>query len=275
MEVPVEKLLRDGVALAYEEAGKGDPPFLFVHCWCCDHSFFAGQVAHFKHTHRVVAVDLRGHGASDKPHQEYTLVSFVDDLVWLCDRLELTKPVIVGHSMGGNVALELAVRHPDLPTAIVMVDSVVVPRPALRDALGPVAEALRGSNYRETAAALMASTFLSSDDPDRKTRIVESTSSAPQYVMSSAFEHHITAYDASAAAAACAVPALYIGAATPLADVERFRALCPHLVVGQTVGAGHFNLLEVPEQVNAMIDRFLLVSGSARVQQDGMEVGDS
>ena len=81
--------------------------------------------------------------------------------------------------------------------------------------------------------------------------------SAPQHVMGNALEHHIWNWDGAAAAAACKVPALYIGAASPLADVPRFRELCPHLVVGQTVGAGHFNNQLVPEQVNAMIDRFL------------------
>lgn len=43
-------------------------------------------------------------------------------------------------------------------------------------------------------------------------------------------------------------------------DMPRLRAVCPHVVTGQTVGAGHFHQLEVPEQVNAMIERFLAVS---------------
>ena len=66
----MQKLIRDGVALAYEEAGSGDPPLLLVHCWCCDHSYFQPQFEHFQRDHRVVAVDLRGHGASDKPVQD-------------------------------------------------------------------------------------------------------------------------------------------------------------------------------------------------------------
>ena len=65
------------------------------------------QFDYFGRTHRVVAVDLRGHGASDKPMQEYTVAGFADDLAWLCDQLGVVKPVVVGHSMGGNVAFEL------------------------------------------------------------------------------------------------------------------------------------------------------------------------
>src|SRR6202007_209224 len=55
----------------------------------------------------------------------------------------------------------------------------------------------------------------------------------------------------------CKVPFLYLAAAAPLTDFAKLRELCSHVVIGQTVGAGHFHQLEVPEQVNAMIDRFL------------------
>src|SRR6266540_4902617 len=98
----MENLVRDGVTLAFEQAGSGDPPLLLVHCWCCDHSFLEPQFQHFKERHRVISVDLRGHGESDKPQQEYTLAGFAEDLVWLCGQLNVQKPVAIGHSMGGN-----------------------------------------------------------------------------------------------------------------------------------------------------------------------------
>jgi pimeloyl-ACP methyl ester carboxylesterase len=251
-------LMRDGVVLAYDEAGQGDPPILLVHCWTGDHTFFAPQMAHFSGAHRVVAVDLRGHGASDKPQQDYTVEGFADDLAWLCDQIGLQQSVVVGHSMGGNVALELARRYPDVPVAIVLVDSAIVPPAGLIEAVEALAASLRGPGYREAQRRFMGDlTFLPTDDPRDKARIIDLMSAAPQHVMGNALEHHILHWDGAGAAAACKVPALYIGAATPLADVARFRELCPHLIVGQTVGAGHFNNQLVPEQVNAMIDRFL------------------
>jgi pimeloyl-ACP methyl ester carboxylesterase len=256
----MQTLTRDGVALAYEEAGRGDPPLLLVHCWAGDHTTLAPQAEHFRRAHRVVAVDLRGHGQSDRPHQDYTVAGFADDLVWLADQLGLTKPVVVGHSMGGNIALELAARRPDFPAAIVMIDSCIVPAPALLDALKRAAEGLRGPDYRETARQIMHSVCLPTDDPARIARLVAVTEAVPQHVLSGVFDQHLLRWDGATAAAACTVPALYIGAAAPLADVARLRELCPHLVVGQTVGAGHFNTQVVPEQVNAMIERFLTIA---------------
>ena len=259
----MQKLIRDGVALAYEEAGQGDPTLLLVHCWTCDHSFLAPQLRHFTVRHRVVNVDLRGHGESDKPKQAYTLAGFADDLAWLCAQLGVENPVIVGHSMGGNVALEVARRHPDLPRAVVMIDSCIIAPAALESALKSMGEGLRGPDYREVSKQIVEGVSLPTDDPRRKAWIAKVMSAAPQLVASSAFDEHILRWDGEAAAATCKVPALYIGAANPLSDLDRLRAACPHLVVGQTVGAGHFNNQEVPEQVNAMIERFLATSVTA------------
>ena len=65
------------------------------------------------------------------------------------------------------------------------------------------------------------------------------------------------AWDSEGAAAGARVPVLNISSSAPRANVARFHELCPQLVHGQVVGAGHFLQLEVPEQVNAMIERFL------------------
>jgi pimeloyl-ACP methyl ester carboxylesterase len=94
-------LQRDGVSLFYEEAGGGRPPIVLVHGWCCDHTFMAPQFAHFGDAHHILAVDLRGHGQSDRPQQAYTISGFADDLAWICHELTLQRPVVVGHSMGG------------------------------------------------------------------------------------------------------------------------------------------------------------------------------
>ena len=70
-------------------------------------------------------------------------------------------------------------------------------------------------------------------------------------------------WDGEAAARACRVPALHIAADEPINDAAALRALNPCIRTGQTVGAGHFNQLEVPEQVNTMIERFLAVESLA------------
>src|SRR5215510_12800081 len=132
-------------------SGDGRDPIVFVHGWCCDHTHFAPQFGHFSARHRVVAVDQRGFGASDKPQQSYTIEGFADDLAWLCRELGLVKPALVGHSMGGAIVLATAARHPDLPRAIALCDPAVIPPPFIRAAIDPFLAQLATPSYREAA----------------------------------------------------------------------------------------------------------------------------
>ena len=82
-------LNRDGVELFYAEAGSGEPPVLLVHGWTCDHTAMVPLFTYFRRSHRVITVDLRGHGESDKPEQDYTMAVFADDLAWMCGELDV------------------------------------------------------------------------------------------------------------------------------------------------------------------------------------------
>ena len=259
-------LRRAGVALFYEEAAGDDPPVLLVHGVACDHTYFAPQVEHFaRRGHRVVAVDLRGHGKSDKPQQRYTAQLFADDLAWMCAQLDLEKPVVIGHSMGGVVAHAFALRYPDMPSAIVMVDAPVVRPAEAHTAMQRFLEQLRGADYREAMHGYVSNVlFIPTDDQQRKERIAKQMSSAPQHVLVSVYEGSGD-YDPTEADEGLAVPALYVAAnePQPRSDMGRLREMFPEVLDGKTVGSGHFCQLEVPEQVNAMIDRFLAITLSA------------
>ena len=118
---------------------------------------------------------------------------------------------------------------------------------------------LWGPDFRAVARQLLRrALFLPTDDPARRARILDGMSAAPQHVMASAMEG-LARYDSAAALSALTVPMLFIAAneTKPRSDVARLRALCSTLMLGQTVGSGHFLQLEVPDQVNAMLDRFL------------------
>ena len=256
----MQSLQRDGVALFYKIKEGRSPPMVFVHGWCCDHTYFEPQFDHFARLgHRVVSVDLRGHGQSDKPHQSYAMQVFADDLVWMCERLGLARPVFVGHSMGGIVAFDIGKRYPDLPSAVVMLDAAIALPSAARALISSFLEKLLGPDYRAYLRSYVEQAlFIPTDDQDRKARILDGMTSASQHVMVSAFEG-LRDFDPAEATAGLSVPGLYIEASEPTArsDLTRLHGLAPLIQYGKTVGAGHFCQLEVPEQVNAMIERFL------------------
>lgn len=92
-----------GGRLAYDIAGAGDPPMIFVHGWCCDRSYFAPQVTHFSAGHAVATVDLRGHGESSAPDpgpDVSDMAVLADDVLAVAAAASLRRPVLVGHSLG-------------------------------------------------------------------------------------------------------------------------------------------------------------------------------
>ncbi|MGI3903132.1 MAG: alpha/beta fold hydrolase [Janthinobacterium lividum] len=109
---------RDGVRLAHVDVGadvQGQPPLVLINGWTGDHGIFTPQIAHFSRTRRVVAVDLRGHGASDAPVQAYTVRGFAEDVAWQCHQLGIDRPVVIGHSFGGASASNCAAVTPNSP----------------------------------------------------------------------------------------------------------------------------------------------------------------
>jgi pimeloyl-ACP methyl ester carboxylesterase len=264
---------RDGVRLAHFEAGPTtpqSPPLVLINGWTGDHGIFTPQIIHFAQSRRVIAVNLRGHGASDAPAQEYTMAGFAHDIAWQCAQLRLEKPVVVGHSLGGAIALELCGRYPDLASGMVMIDSIIMPPPALQDApeLRRLLEGIGGPNYLAVSRANAWEIGCDYDDPARRKAIYDKyilppCEKTPQHVAYSAIRNCTLNYDPVLAAEACKIPMAYISADVPLVnmarDLDRLQELCPQLVVAKTLLAGHFNTIEVADQVNAMLERFLAV----------------
>lgn len=250
-------LRRDGVELWYEEAGTGGPPLLLVHGFASNHSHLAPLFDHFRTSRRVVTVDRRGHGNSDKPEQDYTITGFADDLAWLSGELGLNRAVVVIHSMDA-IGLDFAARYPDLVEAVVILDGPTFPSAEFRAGLEQGLAGIRTPGYRDVVAYVADNiAFLPGDTSARKAAIVADLVATPQHVLVSTLAEYL-AYDIPATVAKVDVPMLYVGAAFARAcDLSRFAELAPQTVIGQTVGAGHFLMLEVPDQVIGMMDQFL------------------
>jgi pimeloyl-ACP methyl ester carboxylesterase len=254
------KVVRDGVSIAYHEAGAGaGSPFLFVHGFGCNGSHFRLQQQHFAASRRTVAVDLRGHGASDAPLQDYDPIGFADDLRWLCDRLGLERPIVVGHSMGGNIALKLAVSAPEFVKAIVMIDTFIEGDAAFMQGLRELSdnmEVIGGS--RQLFETLSGMLFLPSDDPELRKDVLEQCARTPWHVLRSAFAAHLLRGSSVTDLQQLAIPAAYIGADGLPTEIWRVEGINRGVSTGKTVGVGHFSPLLAPHQINAMLDSFVV-----------------
>jgi len=251
-----------GLRLYYERAGGGDPELLFVHGWCCDWTAFTPQFDYFARTHTVTAVDLRGSGKSDCPESGYHIRDFADDLARFCEQVAIEKPVVVGHSLGGMIAVELAARYPSLPRALVLVDpGPIHPDRETVRIFDTFAEQLAGPDGEEVRRLWVED--MGARDPALARWIADMMSAVPLPI-ATAVIRHLMAWDGVGALGLSTAPILLLRARPhPQADA-RLLEIRPDITVGITVGAGHFHQLEVPEQVNAMIDRFLEFSDEGR-----------
>ena len=133
----------NGVRLRVTETGSG-PSLLLLHGLFMDHSTWDPVGDVLASSYRVVAPDLPGFGQSEKPPESrfpYGINTFADAVLDLYAGLELGRAVLVGHALGGAIAITLAARHPELISRLVLVDALCYPaRPDLahRVALAPL-----------------------------------------------------------------------------------------------------------------------------------------
>lgn len=248
-----------GLSLFYERAGSGDPELLFVPGWCCDHTAFRPQFDHFARAHRVTSVDLRGIGQSDVPDDGYSIPSLTDDIAAFCASVGIERPVVVGHSLGGMIAVDLAGRYPSLASALVLVDpGPIDPLPATAEFYREFAAKLEGPDGEEARREYVHD--MDARDEELARWIVDHMCTPPQPV-AAAVIRGVSEWNGRDLLTRCDIPVLLIRSwFAPETDALRLLEIKPDLKVGITVGAGHFHHFEVPEQVNAMIERFLAIS---------------
>ena len=113
----------DGIPIKYESVGSGSPALVFVHCWTCNRGFWDGQAAYFYNRYQVVRLDLGGHSESGLGRKVYSMSAFGADVAAVVDKLGLKQVVLVGHSMGGPVAMEAEKRLGSRVIGVVGVDT--------------------------------------------------------------------------------------------------------------------------------------------------------
>jgi pimeloyl-ACP methyl ester carboxylesterase len=115
--------LPGGEVQAVEAGPRDGSPIVLVHCFTCAIDWWDGVIPRLAREHRVVAVDLLGHGGSEKPTSGYEIENQADLVAGVMGRLGVGRATVVGHSLGGTVATALAERSPQLVDRVVIVDT--------------------------------------------------------------------------------------------------------------------------------------------------------
>lgn len=241
----------------YEMHGSGPKTLLFVHGTAGDHDAFRPQLEKLASAARVVAVDLRGHGRSSCSGK-LTIESFATDIEGLIRELDLKEVVIVGHSIGGLVALEVARRSQAPLAGIALLDAAILIPEAVGHALAPFDAAFRSTDlaaYRSSVRQFASQFFFApGDSVELKEKVLGELERFPQSAFLEIWDSG-GRYDAESALREARVPILYVHSSVPI-DLARLGAVCPSARIEKTQGSGHFSQLLVPDQVTALISQF-------------------
>jgi pimeloyl-ACP methyl ester carboxylesterase len=171
----------DGSSITYGVRGQGELTMVFVHCWTCNHEFWKPQIGYFSKKHKVVWLDLAGHGLSNSQRKTYTMQAFGKDVAAVVNEIDGENVILVGHSMGGPVSIEAAKLLGDRVIGIVGVDTFYTPFqcPESDKEIDDFVKPFK-NDFKAASEQLMRSMFTPEADPDVITWVVRQMSVADQ-----------------------------------------------------------------------------------------------
>lgn len=249
----------------YLDCGQGKQTLVFIHGWTCNARFWEAQLPAFFHQYRVLVVDLPGHGRSDAPRLAYTQEYLAKAVREVMNHAGVTRAVLIGHSMGFQVARQLARISSERVQALISVDGSAWRRPtdedeflARKKRLASFAGMLRGPQYRQVASSYIDQMFTKKSSPELKHFVKEQMLTTPAHVAASAMEHMDDPVVWSDFVVH--VPTLAVYSRMPYVDSDNqdfLRRLFPDLEYHEIAGVGHFLMMEVPEKFNELLRNFL------------------
>lgn len=251
--------LGEGLDMAYRIGGAGQQPIVLIHGWCGEAGQWEEQMKALAPRYRVVAMDLPGHGKSAGAVRErWTIADYGADVARLLEAEDLKDAVLVGHAMGGQVALEAGVHGAERVAGVVGVDSLHRLQGSTNaDRIKPFIERFR-KEYRASMADFIGAAIHAEAPEVLRAAILEDAMECPQAVAIALMEH-FGVHDPKPAARTIACTVVCINSGTAPTDVEGNRALLTGFDAAIMDGVGHWPHLEAPArfqtQLLELIDR--------------------
>jgi pimeloyl-ACP methyl ester carboxylesterase len=249
---------RDGTPIAYEIQGAGEPALVFVHGWSCDARYWRAQLPHFSQTHRVVTLDLAGHGHSGMGRKRYSMSAFGEDVRAVTEAAGAQRVILIGHSMGGAVIAEAARLMPRRILGLIGVDTLEnveypVSRKEARKVIAPFEK-----NFRKASRQFIGEMISPQTDARLREWILADVAAAPPAVAVSAMNEMMAQYVTGEAARifeTVRVPVITVNGDLWPVNYEANRR---HMVSYDAIvlqGADHFLMMDRPEEFNPALER--------------------
>jgi 3-oxoadipate enol-lactonase len=256
----------NGTTLCFDDFGVGETPIIFIHGFPFNKSTWEPQMTFLQKTHRVIAYDIRGFGASLAGKEKASITLFADDLVRFMDAMEIEKAIVCGFSMGGYILLNAVQRYPDRFEALILADTQCIPDSEMvREKRSETILHIEANGLKMFTDGFIKNVF-TPHTLDSKKEVVEAT----RKIMLDTPPETVTSGLAALAERAeiCTllkeifIPTLIIcgrqDMVTPLAQSESMHSEIAHSVLHIIEKAGHLSNLEQPKMFNKAIEDFVL-----------------
>lgn len=249
---------KDGTPITYEVYGAGEPTLVFVHGWSCDARYWRFQIPYFSKKHRVVVLDLAGHGHSGMSRTRYTMKSFGEDVKAVTEAAGGNKVILIGHSMGGSVIAEAARLMPDRVIGLIGIDTLEnIEYPLTPEELKKMTAPLE-NNFRTGSRQFIEGMVLPQTDSQLREWILADVSSAPPAVALSAMNEMMSQYISGEAARIfeqIRIPVIGVnGDLWPINYEANRRHMFSYdaIVIKK---ADHFLMMDRPEEFNPALEK--------------------
>lgn len=256
------------INIYYEDYGKGEP-LLLIAGWGTDLSCWLPQIPEFSTKYRVIAFDNRGAGRTDAPDELYSFRMMAEDTVGLLDAMGIGKAHILGVSMGGCIAQEIAIEHPERTKSLILAATTAAPGacPMLLKTLTAWTAAMREGVSAKTVARMQLPYVVTSrffDQPEMVALFVDAMAANPCQPKAYACQRQTEAsagQDTRARLKHIAAPTLVLvgkeDIMLPVKHSEELAALIPGARLVVLDGGAHGFSIEIADKFNRAVLEFL------------------
>ena len=244
----------DLVHLEYRVLGRGEPAVILVHGWCENADYWHAQFDALKSHYTVVALDLAGHGASGANRTDWSIAGYAADVATIARQIPNAHLVLVGHSMGADVALAAVPRIGARVIGIIAVDalrSVGMPPLSAGEIEAKVAP-FRADFVGSTRALVTDQLFEKGADPLLVQKVAYDMSLRSPAVAVPTLEK-LLAFDLATVLPSVHVPVYAINSDLAPTDAARIRKSLPDFTLDVLPRSGHFLMLEAPQRFNPLL----------------------
>ena len=246
----------DGVKISYDVQGKGEPVLVFVHGWSCSREYWKEQVAHFAKKHKVVTIDLAGHGQSGLSRKDYTIEAFGKDVAAVAEKLNLNRIILVGHSIGGFVAVEAARQMRERVVCLVGADEFHDIERGLNEEDVKGLIAMIEPDFVKGTQGFVREMFPPVADPELVELVADGMSSADPEIGINVFRN-LGNYDLKSAVGQIEIPLYSISSDFWPMNLEGNKKYVKSFKLKLMPGIGHFVMLEDPEKFNKLLEEVI------------------